>query len=286
MMKKINLVMTLLLVFILVGCKDKGPVNNFEERRDSVLISEDKTVVIEYKTDSEGKMIELNIDRLLTIEQMILFNPLIDYDYEIEGFTGDIFMEPDYSCTDLDNNYLVPINIEVGNTRYKYSDDECMYKTVNNYNEIVPGYSEEYLLTDTIPESKSKKITIVVYMPDEVVNFFEIYELPNTYEHIGIYNIMFNLDDDGFRFNLINYYRDMGMFEQLYLKHQEAEGSMSEVLGITTDINLLDLNSISEITPLINDFEEIYEAEILAILELQAEIGVGFETDTESVEDE
>ena len=285
MMRKIQVLLMILLVFTLASCGSGESEFNFDSRQDSSMVSSDKKIVIEYKTNTDGKMIEFNIDRLLTIEEMILFNPMIDFDYEIEGFTGDIFIEPSYRCTNLDNNYLVPINIEVGNTRYKYSNSDCMYKTINNYNEIVDGYSDDYLLLDTIPESINKKVSIVVYMPDEIVKFYEIYDLPTTYERIGVYSIMFNFDNDGFRFDLINYYRDMSIYEQLYLKHQENEAAINEVLGVSEEINLMDINSLAEITPLIDSFYDIYENEILAIEELQGMIGIGFATTEETDEE-
>ena len=57
-------------------------------------------------------------------------------------------------------------------------------------------------------------------------------------------------------------------------------------MGISTDINLMDLNSLTEVTPLIDDFEANYAIEIEAISEFEDEVGVGFEIDTESIEEE
>jgi hypothetical protein len=281
---KIFLVFTL--IFLLGSCGEDASVNNFVARQDNYLVSEDKQVIIEYKTDTEGKLIELNIDRLLTIEQMILLNPIIDFEYELEGFTGDIFMSPRNACTDYSNDLLIPINIEVGNTRYRFSNSQCTYKTVDNYNDFKPGYSDEYLLTDTIPVSKNVKISIIVYVPDELVKFVEIYEIPNSYERLGVYNIMFNQDNTGFRFDLVNYYRDMSIYEQIYIKHQENAGAVDEVMGVSSEINLMDINSLTEAITLIDDFENTYELEIQAIVELQETIGLTSETDDEDTPDD
>ena len=276
----------LVLVLLLSSCGGNQSLYNFSPREDSTLITTNKLIMVEYKTNTEGKLIELNIDRLLTIEEMILMNPIIDFEYEMEGFTGDIFIKPQNSCTDISNDILVPINIEVGNTRYKYDSDDCKYKTVDNYNEFRPGYADEYFLTDTIPVARHITISIIVYNPSELISFVEIYTLPNTYEKLGVYNILINRDRDGFEYNLVNYYRDMAVFEQLYLKHQELEAAVQEVSGIATDINLMDLDSLTEINPLIDNFEAIYEEEIKAIEELQEEIGVAFETSAEEIVDE
>jgi hypothetical protein len=284
MKKLILLTLIGLSILTLSSCNSAASLYNFEPRQDSTLFSEDGLVMIEYETDIQGKLTSINIDRLLTIEEMVLFNPTIDTDYQIEGFTGDIFVEPSNSCTDVSNDVLVPVNIEVGNTRYKYDDDDCMYKTVDNYNEYRPGYADEYLLSDTIPVPSHIKVSIIVYNPTELVNFIEIYDLPNTYEKIGLYNILLNRDRNGFENNLINYSRDMSVLEQLYLKHQELEGATNEVLGIATDINILDLDNLDEIIPLIDNLERNYEAELQALEELQEEIGVAFETETDAID--
>ncbi len=285
-MRKINAFLVFFIVILLSSCGSTGPTYNFNERKDSYLVSDDKKVMIYYKTDNDGKLIELNVDRLLTIEEMMLLNPTIDFEYELEGYVGDIFMEPNNICTDISNDVLIPINIEVGNTRYKFDSDECMYKTVDNHNQFKPGYSEEYLLTDTIPVAAHVTISIIIYNPTELINFVEIYEIPNTYKKVGVNSILINRDKDGFDSDLVNYYRDISLFEQLYLKHQEKTATLNEVNGIATDINLMDLNSLTEIVPLIENFTDIYEVEIDAIDELQDEIGVAFEVESEDLDDE
>lgn len=273
-------------VFLLSSCGASQDIYNFAPRQDSTLVSSDNLIVINYKTDTEGKLEELNIDKLLTIEEMMILNPVIDFDYELEGFVGDIFIEPNNTCTDISNDVLIPINLEVGNTRYRFSEEDCEYQTVDNHNEFKPGFSDEYLLTDTIPVASHVEISIIVYNPNELVSFIEIYDLPNTYKTIGIYNVLINRDNNGFEFDIANYYNDISVFEQLYLKHQEAELTLTEIMGISTDINLMDLDSLTEITPLIDNFEAMYSLEIEAIAEFEDEVGVAFETETESIEEE
>ena len=284
-MKKLGLYVIIGLIILTLGsCNAGGSLENFEPRQDSTLFSEDGLIMIEYETNKDGRLVSINIDRLLTIEEMVLLNPTLDHEYEIQDFTGDIFIEPSNTCTDVSNDVLVPVNIEVGNTRYKYDDEECKYKTVDNNNQFRAGYADEYLLTDTIPVQSHVKISIIVYNPTELVNFIEIYDLPNTYDKLGLYNILINRDRNGFENNLINYSRDMTVLEQLYMKHQELEGAYNEVLGIASDINILDLDSLDEIVPLIDGLERNYEAELTALDELQDEIGVAFEQETEMID--
>lgn len=285
-MRKIRAILVFASIFLLASCGSNQALYNFSPRKDTTLISSDNLIIINYKTDTEGKLVELNIDRLLTIEEMMILNPAIDFDYELEGFVGDIFVEPSNTCTDISNNVLIPVNLEVGNTRYKYNDDECMYQTVDNHNEFKSGFSDEYLLTETIPVASYVEISVIVYNPTELVNFVEIYNLPNTFKTIGIYNVLINRDRDGYENDLVNYYYDISILEQLYLKHQEAELTITEVMGIATDINLMDLDSLTEVTPLIDNFEDAYELEITALSEFEDEVGVAFETETESIEDE
>lgn len=285
-MRRYKTFLVVVMVLVLSSCTNSGPTYNFNERKDSYLVSSDNTVMIYYKTDNDGKLVELNVDRLLTIEEMMILNPTIDVEYDLEGYTGEIFMEPDNICTDISNDVLIPINLEVGNTRYKFDNETCMYKTVDSHNEFKPGYSVEYLLTDTIPVAAHVTISIIVYNPTELINFVDIYELPNTYKKLGVHNILINRDKDGFDGDLVNYYKDISLFEQLYLKHQEKAGTVNEISGVATDINLMDLNSLTEITPLIDDFRDIYELELDAIEELQEEIGVAFEVESEELEGE
>ncbi len=287
MMKIIKILIIINFIVLLTGCGSSTTVNNFAPRKDATYFSNDGLISVEYKTDSDGKLIEINIDRLLTIEEMIYLNPNINYDYELEGFTEDIFTTPRFSCTNY-NGMKIPINIEIGNTRYKYDDTRCQYRVVDNYNEYKSGFSASftYDLDETIKESKNTKISIIIYNPAELVSFIEIYELQNTVEGLGVYSIIINSDRNGFDSELVNYYRDMSIYEQLYLKHQENDAAMSEIKGVSTDINLADLANLTESIPLIDDFIEIYAIEIQAIEELQDEIGVNFSDDEETNDDE
>jgi len=285
-MKKTILFVTGILVLLLTSCGGSEEVFNFDARQDNTFFSSDGRVIIDYKTDTNGKMIEINIDRLLTIEQMILLNPIIELDYAIEGFTGNIFVPVSDQCTDISNNFSTPLNIEVGNTRYKYDDEDCMYKTIDNRNEFKPGFADEYFITDTIRENKNVVISIIVYDPTQIVPFIEIYTLPHTYENLGVYNIMINANRNGFTSPPINYYHDMTIYEQLYVKNQENEATVNEVMGISEELNLMDLSSLTEIIPLIDNFENLYSFEIQAIEELQAEIGLNFSSDDGGINEE
>ncbi len=69
--------------------------------------------------------------------------------------------------------------------------------------------------------------------------------------------------------DLVNYYQEIAIYEQLFLKIQENELTIAEVTGFTEDINILDLSSLGDITLLIDDFVIDYEEEILALDELE-----------------
>jgi len=255
-MRKSLMIIVGVLVLLLTSCgKDAATIYNFDKRQDGTYFSNDGQVIIEYKTDTNGEMIELNIDRLLTIEEMFLQNPNIDLNYELAGFTGDIFMKPANQCTAISNDLWIPINIEIGNTRYKFNGGDCRYETVDTNNEFKIGFADEYYLTDTITENKNTTISIVVYNPNELVRFIEIYELPHTYELLGAYSILLNEDRSDYEYGYHNYYQDMGVYEQLYWKHQENAATIDEIKGMRTDINIMDLQNLTEVSPLITDFE-------------------------------
>jgi len=268
------LIITFFLVFVLSGCKESGTIYNFEVRKNDYYISEDKSVIIDYKTDENGKLVELNIDRLLTLEDMLFLNPLVDYDYILEGFTGDIFIEPGFHCTNY-NDMLVPINIEIGSTRFIYNRNECEYQEVDRNNVIKGGlYSRKYHLMETIDVSKDTLISIVVYDVNSIENFVDILNLPHTVEMIGVNSIAINYQRDGFSSPVIHYAHDMTIFEQLILKHQEVETAITEILGLTMDINLLDYDQLDDVIPLIEDFSEIFILEVTAVKELEDLISV------------
>lgn len=289
-MKKIIASLLILFVITLTGCGGEDEVAyNFKSRKDDYYISQDETVIIEYKTNELGKMIELNIDRLLSVEDMIYYNTNIDYDYVLDGFTGDIYENAGFLCTSY-YNFQVPINIEVGNTKFKYNRVDCEYQEVDRDNVYKTGsYAQSYSLEDTIAVSKNILISIVVYDENSVEKFVEIQKLPHTAELLGVYSIPINSDSDGFTEGVYNYYRDMAVYEQIYLKHQLNETVMDEISGIPTDINLFDLDDIGEITPLISNFQVRYLQEITAMIELEAEVGVNITPageDNEEPEDE
>lgn len=283
-MKKILFIVSLVLMVTLSACSDDASIYNFKQRKDSVFISENGTVLIDYKTNEEGKLVKLYIDRLLSIEDMIYLNPLVDFDYVLEGFTGDIFTIAGHSCTKY-NNFEVPINIEVGSTRFKYNRIDCEYQEVDRNNIIKSGdFDRSYSLEDTIGYDQNTIVSIVVYDENSLDKFINIVDLPNSVRTIGVYSIGFNSDLDGFTSYLVNYYKEIVIYEQLFLKLQENELTISEVTGFTEDINLLDIGNLGEITPLIIDFTIIYEDEIKAIFELEGEIRIINEEEAESEE--
>jgi hypothetical protein len=284
-MKKLLISMLLTLVILLSGCSKQEAIYNFEPRRVGTLFGPDGTVLIEYRTDLNGKLVELNIDRLLTVEEMLL-NPLIDYDISVEGVEGDIFTRPSGRCTAISNDLLIPINLEIGNTKYKYDDALCKYKTVDGSNQFRPGFDTEYYLTSYIQEKIDTPIAIIAYRPDETVRFIEVMELPHTVKTLGVYSVL--VDED--RLNIVkdvrNYYNDIGIYEQLYLKHQENESALDEINGISATVNLFDIGDLAQVNPLVEDFENRYSDEINAIELLQETIGVNFTTETTQTPDE
>lgn len=280
----------LLLIFAFRSCSNAADedIYNFKSRKDDYFISEDESVIINYKTNELGLMIELNIDRLLSIEDMIYFNTNIDYDYELEGFDGDIYENAGFLCTSY-YNFQVPINIEIGNTKFKYNRVDCEYQEVDRDNIYKTGsYAQSYTLEDTIPVSKSILISLVVYDESSIEKFVEIQKLPHTAELLGVYSIPINSDNDGFTSDGVYvYFKDMAVYEQIYLRYQLNETVMLEISGIPSDINLFDLDDITEITPLINNFESRYIDEITAMIELESEIGLFIdETSGETNEEE
>lgn len=267
-------ILSLFLVVLLSACDSSVSIYNFKIRKDDYFISEDGSVIIDYKTNEDGKLIELSIDRLLTIEDMIYYNPLIDPNYELEGFTGDIFTSPGFQCTNY-NNMQIPINLEIGNIRFKYNRTDCEYQEVDRNNVIKSGfYARKYLLDETIGVSKEVTISIVVYDENSVEKFVDIIDIPHTVKMLGVNSIKINSDRDGFTSRTSNYFYDIGVYEQLILKHQDNETALMEVLGFSMNINLLDFDQLAEIIPLIEDFETDYELEIGAIDELEDLIGV------------
>jgi hypothetical protein len=275
------MMITVVLVFLLSACGGDDVIYNFEARRDGTLISSDKEVIIEYTTDVNGRLISLNIDHLLTIEEMFLLNPVIDPNIEIDGFDGDVFVKPRNECTLISNDVYIPVNLEIGNTRYKYDDTNCQYRTVDTNNNFRAGFAEEYYIFERIQEDRQTIISVIIYQPDELVKFVELYTVPHTFELLGVYHLAINQTRQDVIGGVMNYYNDTSMYEQLYLKHQENDATIAEINGMSEELNLLDLTNISDVQPLIENFETRYASEIAAIEELQEHIGINFPTDEE-----
>lgn len=284
-MKRMLFMMTFVLVFLLSSCGGDEVLYNFESRRDGTLISSDKEVIVEYKTDVNGKLTYLNIDHLLTIEEMFLLNPMIDPTITVDGAEGDIFVKPRNECTLISNDVYIPVNLEIGNTRYKYDDTNCQYKTVDTNNNFRAGFAEEYYIFERIQEDRQTTISVIAYLPNELVKFVELYTVPHTYELLGIYHLTINSSKQDVIGGISHYYNDTSVYEQLYLKHQENDATILEINGLSEELNLLDLTDIMEIVPLIENFESSYRSEIEAIEELQEAIGINFQTEEDTEED-
>jgi hypothetical protein len=121
-----------------------------------------------------------------------------------------------------------------------------------------------------------------------VEKFVEIGVLPHTRELLGVYSIPLNSDQNGFSYDgVYNYYYDMGIYEQIYLRNQENELTLDEIMGIPEEINIMDLDSMEDIEPLIDRFYDRYQAEIDAMDELEGEIGLFIdETEGETIDEE
>jgi len=284
-MKRILFGLLLAITLTLTGCASEDVVFNFQIRKDNYYISEDHTVIIDYKTNEEGKMVELFIDRLLTIEDFIYYNSQINVD-DIEDEFGEVFTEAGFLCTDYDD-LLVPINIEIGNTRFKYDYVDCEYTEVDRDNDEKTGsFVRRYLLDEPIDVSLDTIVTIVQFDPTSIERFIEIKDIPTTMKNLGVYSIGINVERDDFTMDIVNYYRDISVYEQIFLKTQSNELAVNEVLGFSEDINLFDLDSLTDVTPLIEQFSELYQQEIDALDELESEIGAITEDADNSADNE
>lgn len=274
-MKRLFMIIGILgFVFTLSGCDDEASNYNFRPRQNDYYISEDGNVIIDYKTDENGELTRFNIDRLLTIEEMLSGNPTINYQYELEGFEGDIFVEPPLACL-MPRDVLVPVNIEVGSIRYKFRSSECMYKEVGRDNEFKnSSFAREYGVKDTIQESKDTAINIVVYDPDSIELFVEIYELPHTLETLGVFAIELSPDTGNPIKDYLNFSTDMKIYEQYMIRFQDNESVIDEIYGLSEDINILNFGDLTEVQSVIEDFEDTYEVEIQAVYEFEAEVGI------------
>jgi len=187
----------------------------------------------------------------------------------------------------------VPVNIEIGNVRFKYDYVGCEYVEVDRDNdEKLGNFVKSYSLDETIDVSRDTIISIVYFDEDSIERFIELQVIPHTVKMLGVYSIALNIDRDDYQSTSINedgsvrsYYRDMGIYEQLLLKHQENEAAMAEAQGISESINLLDFNNLGEVTPLIGEFMIRYSDEISAFDEVVELIGIVTDETVDPVEE-
>lgn len=290
-MRKVYMMILMIGVLFLSGCSDESDVSNFSKRKDGYLINQDKTVIVEYKTDENGDLVQILFDRLLTIEDMIYLNSTIDYNMDVEGYTGDVFTDAGVLCT----SYIglkVPVGIEIGNVRYKYDYVDCGYIEVDRDNEEKSGsFVSKFDLDDTIDISRDTIVSIVVFDPSSLERFIEVQYLPHTVKMLGVYSVELNrtktlikmsdLNSDG---SVKNYFNDIGVFEQLLLKHQEGELAIDEIKGFSENVNLFDFEQAMDNVPLVEDFETRYEDEIDSFEEVFELIGIVNEVTDDSEE--
>lgn len=260
--------------FILAGCKKDQTEYNYRPRQNDTYISDDGNILIEYKTDENGELERIYIDRLLTIDQMITKNPFIDYEITIEGFDGEVFTSAPASCL-LPSGVKVPINIEVGSVRYKFKTTECIYKEVGRDNEFkTTSFAREYGVKDTIQEPIDSKINIVVYIEGSTSLFTEVFELHHTIRTLGVYGIEFSVDNGLPLLSDIDFTKHMKTYEQFLLDKQDNELAVNEIYGYSSDINILNIDDFESLTSVIENFTDLYEDEYNAMLELQIDIGI------------
>lgn len=273
-MKKLSLVMLFIVVILLSSCKKSEVTFNYRPRQNDSYISIDGKVLIDYKTDKNGELERITFDRLLTIEEMITKNPNIDFDIEVDGFTGEIFTVAPAACL-LPAGVQVPINIEVGSVRYKFRSTECIYKEVGRDNEFkTTSFAKEYGVKDTIQEPSDTKVSIVIYIDGSTQLFTEIYYLPHTLRTIGVYGVKLSVDSGRPLENYLDYTKNMKIYEQYLLQYQDNERVLDEIYGVPSEINLLNLDQLDKIVVLIEGFIDDYEVEITAFNELVEDIGI------------
>ena len=74
-MRIYRIILVSVIIIFLSSCGATQAVYNFAPRQDSRLVSSDNLVVIDYKTNTDGLLVEFSIDKLLTIEEMMILNP-------------------------------------------------------------------------------------------------------------------------------------------------------------------------------------------------------------------
>lgn len=258
-MKKIFLLILFIIISTLTACSSDSKTIIYDKYRDESYVSSENHLVY-FKTDESGKLIDFSIDKLLTIEEIMIANPTIDNTYTYNDVS--IYTEVSTVCSsDLE---LVPTNIKIQNTYLKYKDDVCGYievdKEVNDYK--VSQYAKQYLLSDVIPYTLDVEVYIVAFDEDLINKFVNVSSLAHTYKGLGIYSLVIDEDTS-------NFISDMKIYEQLVLKYQTYDLSLSAIESAVDpeDINALLNGSTSE--AVIDDFEDVYSSEIVTILEFE-----------------
>ena len=144
---------------------------------------------------------------------------------------------------DAIDNYLITLELDDATAFVCMRVGECYEKLGN--------FVKSYSLDETIDVSRDTIISIVYFDEDSIERFIELQVIPHTVKMLGVYSIALNIDRDDYQSTSINedgsvrsYYRDMGIYEQLLLKHQENGAAMAEAQGISESINLLDFNNL------------------------------------------
>jgi len=277
-MRKFTFLLPLLFMLVLSGCSQEEVKITFKIYRDDYFIYDD-SVIIKYITNQDGVLESIDIDRLLSLEDIFYAYNLPRYEDFEPYLDEEIFVQTTPKCSKY-GSIEVPFNISVGITRFRYNSTSCSYKEVDRNNDFRSGpFIREYKLTSTVPVSPSTAIKVLIFEPEELVPFKEIIHVNHTVKNMGLFSSMIDSSQDVKRYSY-----DIRLYEQFLLKYQNNLTAEEIIEGIPVNINLFNLDSLEEIKPLIENFNMLYEQEVNAISALYEDITVVKET-TESEDD-
>jgi hypothetical protein len=267
-MRKQYLIILLAITMMLGGCGIETDTVGFKERRENDYISESDRVLIHYKTNEIGQLVNISFDRLLTIEELLFIQSERLQSIE-QGLETDVLVDASSRCTDV-FALEVPLNIKIGTTVLKYSTAQCGYVEVDRDNiEKSGSYIRRYDLDETIDVSTDTIISVVYFDETSVERFVVATNLYHTMKQLGIYASGYLYDEDMVKTEVIflnTYAQDMGYLEHFILFYQDQVVAIDRINGLSSDV-------YAEATdPLIENFNIVYLEEILAVNELFLDI--------------
>lgn len=150
------------------------------------------------ETNNSGKLIRIDSDQLLTIEEAVSYvSNIFDFATELSGGY----------CSE--KVLTVPRNLKIEDEYYKFNVSTCRYEAVDSYNNFTSSVVAYKYGLDSLLKQNALSKTYIIDYNSETISFDTVARLPLGLKDLGIY-----LENT-------EYVSDMAYIRNLFLTYQD-----------------------------------------------------------------